>query len=56
MVTEWGRVTVAWWTHKIRNLHRNDFVMAARTDEIYVNLVAAQPPPNPRTPAPLVKG
>ena len=34
LLTEWGRVTVAWWTHKIRGLHRNDFVMAARTDEV----------------------
>jgi 4a-hydroxytetrahydrobiopterin dehydratase len=33
LLTEWGRVTVGWWTHKIRGLHRNDFVMAARTDE-----------------------
>lgn len=32
LLTEWGRVTVTWWTHTIRNLHRNDFVMAARTD------------------------
>lgn len=35
IVTEWGRVKVAWWTHKIRDLHRNDFVMAAKTDVIY---------------------
>ena len=35
LVTEWGRVNVAWWTHKIRNLHRNDFVMAAKTDELF---------------------
>ena len=35
IVTEWGRVTVTWWTHKIRNLHRNDFIMAAKTDEAY---------------------
>lgn len=34
LLTEWGRVTVGWWTHKIRGLHRNDFVMAARTDEV----------------------
>ncbi len=34
LLTEWGRVTVRWWTHKIRNLHKNDFVMAARTDEL----------------------
>jgi 4a-hydroxytetrahydrobiopterin dehydratase len=32
LLTEWGRVTVTWWTHKIKDLHRNDFVMAARTD------------------------
>ncbi len=32
VLTEWGRVTVTWWTHKIRGLHRNDFIMAARTD------------------------
>ena len=35
IVTEWGRVGVTWWTHKIRNLHRNDFIMAAKTDRLY---------------------
>ncbi len=35
LLTEWGRVTVSWWTHKIRGLHRNDFVMAAKTDRLY---------------------
>ena len=25
ILTEWGRVTVTLWTHKIRGLHRNDF-------------------------------
>ena len=34
ILTQWGRVTVWWSTHKIKNLHRNDFIMAARTDEI----------------------
>jgi 4a-hydroxytetrahydrobiopterin dehydratase len=34
LLTEWGRVTVTWWTHKIKGLHRNDFVMAAKTDEL----------------------
>ena len=34
LLTEWGRVTVTWWTHKIRGLHRNDFIMAARTDAL----------------------
>jgi 4a-hydroxytetrahydrobiopterin dehydratase len=34
ITTEWGRVTVVWWTHKIKNLHRNDFIMAAKTDAL----------------------
>lgn len=34
ILTEWGRVTVTWWTHKIRGLHVNDFVMAAKTDRL----------------------
>jgi 4a-hydroxytetrahydrobiopterin dehydratase len=34
ILTEWGRVTVTWWTHKIKGLHRNDVVMAAKTDQI----------------------
>jgi len=34
LLTEWGRVTVTWWTHKIRGLHHNDFIMAAKTDAI----------------------
>ena len=33
--TEWGKVTVTWWTHKIGGLHRNDFIMAARTDDTF---------------------
>jgi 4a-hydroxytetrahydrobiopterin dehydratase len=28
----WGAARVSWWTHKIKGLHRNDFIMAARTD------------------------
>jgi len=35
VLTEWGRTTVSWWTHKIAGLHRNDFIMAAKTDELY---------------------
>ena len=34
LLTEWGLVTVTWWTHKIRGLHQNDFIMAAKTDEL----------------------
>ena len=35
ILTEWGRVTVRWWSHKIHGLHRNDFILAARTDQLY---------------------
>ena len=35
LLTEWGRVTVSWWTHAIGGLHRNDFILAARTDTLY---------------------
>jgi 4a-hydroxytetrahydrobiopterin dehydratase len=38
LLTEWGRVTVTWWTHKIRGLHRNDFIMAAKTDQVAADL------------------
>lgn len=34
VTTEWGRVTVRWWTHRIGGLHINDFIMAARTDAL----------------------
>lgn len=34
LLTEWGRVTVTWWTHKIKGLHQNDFIMAAKTDAL----------------------
>jgi 4a-hydroxytetrahydrobiopterin dehydratase len=35
LITEYGRVTVAWWTHKIGGLHKNDFIMAAKTNELF---------------------
>lgn len=34
ILTEWGKVTVSWWTHKIGGLHRNDVIMAAKTDAL----------------------
>ena len=34
IVTEWGKVTVTWWTHAIGGLHENDFRMAARADRV----------------------
>jgi 4a-hydroxytetrahydrobiopterin dehydratase len=37
LLTEWGQVTVTWWTHKIKGLHRNDFIMAAKTDALAAN-------------------
>ncbi|MFL0804450.1 MAG: 4a-hydroxytetrahydrobiopterin dehydratase [Agarilytica sp.] len=34
LLVEWGKTTVTWWTHKIKGLHRNDIIMAAKTDEL----------------------
>ncbi|MFZ3184430.1 MAG: 4a-hydroxytetrahydrobiopterin dehydratase [Pseudomonas sp.] len=34
LLTEWGKVTVTWWSHSIQGLHRNDLIMAARTDQL----------------------
>jgi len=35
ILTEWGKTTVTWWSHKIKGLHRNDFIMSAKTDQLY---------------------
>ncbi len=35
---EWGKVRIDWWTHKIKGLHRNDFIMAAKSDAIWQHL------------------
>jgi len=32
ILTSWGKVTVTWWTHSIKALHKNDFICAAKTD------------------------
>jgi 4a-hydroxytetrahydrobiopterin dehydratase len=34
LLTEWGKVTVTWWTHTVGGIHRNDLIMAAKTDAI----------------------
>jgi len=31
---EWGWATVSWQTKKIKGLHENDFIMAAKTDHL----------------------
>jgi len=35
ILTEWGKVTVSWWTHAIKGLHVNDFIMASKTDALH---------------------
>ena len=34
ILTEWGKVTVSWWTRKINGLHKKDFIMASKTDKL----------------------
>ena len=32
---EWGSVNLEWWSHKIKGLHMNDFICAAKSDELF---------------------
>ncbi len=41
LCTEWGKVTATWWTHLIKGLHRNDFIMAAKSDQIFSEMTGA---------------
>jgi 4a-hydroxytetrahydrobiopterin dehydratase len=34
ILTEWGKVTVTWWSHKIKGLHQLDFVLALKTNDL----------------------
>jgi 4a-hydroxytetrahydrobiopterin dehydratase len=34
ILTEWGKVTVTWWTHTQKGLSKNDFAMAAKVDKL----------------------
>ena len=34
ILLEWGKVKVNWWSHSIKGLHLNDFIMAAKTDQL----------------------
>ncbi|MEZ4522188.1 MAG: 4a-hydroxytetrahydrobiopterin dehydratase [Thermomicrobiales bacterium] len=36
ITTEWGKVTVTLWTHAIKSLHRNDFILAAKIDRALI--------------------
>jgi len=37
MTLGYKTVKVQWSTHTIKNLHRNDYIMAARTDDAYLS-------------------
>ena len=39
LITEWGKVTVSWWTHTAKGLTSNDFAMAEQVE----NLISARP-------------
>ena len=35
---EWGLVHLEWWSHKIQGLHMNDFICAAKSNELFQSL------------------
>ena len=39
LLLEWGKVTVTWWSHKIKGLHKNDFICAAKTDAVFIDAI-----------------
>jgi 4a-hydroxytetrahydrobiopterin dehydratase len=34
LLTEWGKVTITWWSHEMKGLHKNDFILAAKCDHL----------------------
>ena len=34
ILTEWGKTTVTWWSHKIKGLHQLDFALSKKTQEL----------------------
>jgi len=40
IILEWGVVTIEWWSHNIKGLHMNDFICAAKSDNIFFQLQA----------------
>ncbi|WP_087025170.1 4a-hydroxytetrahydrobiopterin dehydratase [Thaumasiovibrio subtropicus] len=34
IVLEWGKVHVEWWSHSLKGLHKNDFICAAKSDQL----------------------
>lgn len=34
IILEWGKVTIQWWTHVVKGLHQNDFILAAKTNQL----------------------
>ena len=35
IILEWGLVTLEWWSHKIKGLHKNDFICTAKSDQLF---------------------
>ena len=35
LLVKWGQVQIAWWSHNLNGLHLNDFIIAAKTHQVY---------------------
>jgi 4a-hydroxytetrahydrobiopterin dehydratase len=35
IIVEYSSVTVVWWSHIIKGLHKNDFIMASKTSDLF---------------------
>lgn len=43
----WGKVELEIWTHAIDGLHENDFILAAKVDELAASAEGLKPRPRP---------
>jgi len=35
LIVDYAQVTVIWWSHNIKGLHQNDFILAAKTSLLF---------------------
>lgn len=42
IVLQWGSVQVTWWSHKIKNIHPLDLILAERCDLAYIETEQVQ--------------
>lgn len=37
ILIEWGKCQLNWWTHSIQGIDENDFILAAKSDKLFIS-------------------